>query len=618
MPDLGKAYVQIVPSAEGISGSIEKALGGEANSAGVSAGNKIVGALKKVIATAGIGAAFKKSIEAGANLQQSFGGLETIYGAAADKAKEYAVAASQAGISANSFAEQAVSFGASLKQAFEGDTTKAVEAANTAIMDMTDNAAKMGTPIENIQMAYQGFAKQNYTMLDNLKLGYGGTKTEMERLLADAQEISGVEYDMSNLGDVYDAIHVIQGELGLTGVAAQEASETLSGSFGAMKAAGENLLASLTLGQDVVPAMQTLVTSAISVVSNLIPAIGNILKGLPVAIKTAVTQIHPVLINGLKSATDAIKQNLPTMLQDALHNLLNFSDMLLENAGELVDAGLEMVKSIADGIIQSIPTIIETVPTIISNFANIINNNAPKIIKTGLTIIKALAKGLIQAIPVLIANIPKILTAIWDVFTAFQWINLGKTVIKKLGDGIKGSVSSIKSHFKDLTSNAKETIVSGFEALKGKVSSIWNSIKTAITNPIEAAKTAVSNAISKIKSLLSGTLSFPHVKLPHFSISGKFSLNPPSIPKIGVSWYRKAEDNPYLFTNPTLFGAGEGKDEVMYGKAALMRDMTKAVEKADRRGGATFNNYFTINNADNPEAVAQAITTQLKLQMRSA
>ena len=241
MAELGKAYVQIVPSAEGISGSIQSALGGEADAAGKSAGLKIAGALKKVVAAAGIGVALKKSISAGADLQQSFGGLETLYGAAADSAKQYAMAAAQAGISANSYAEQAVSFGASLKQAFGGDTTKAVEAANTAIMDMTDNAAKMGTPIESIQMAYQGFAKQNYTMLDNLKLGYGGTKTEMERLLQDAQKISGVEYDMSNLGDVYEAIHVVQDELGLTGVAAEEASQTLSGSFGAMKAAGQNL-----------------------------------------------------------------------------------------------------------------------------------------------------------------------------------------------------------------------------------------------------------------------------------------------------------------------------------------------------------------------------------------
>lgn len=166
--ELGKAYVQIVPSAKGIGGAIQSELGGSATSAGKSAGLNIVGAIKGAIAAAGIGKAIKSSLTAGGNLQQSFGGLDTIYGDAAEAAKNYAAEAAKAGISANSYAEQAVSFGASLKQAFEGDTTKAVEAANTAIMDMADNAAKMGTPIENIQNAYQGFAKQNYTMLDNL------------------------------------------------------------------------------------------------------------------------------------------------------------------------------------------------------------------------------------------------------------------------------------------------------------------------------------------------------------------------------------------------------------------------------------------------------------------
>lgn len=168
MAELGKAYVQIVPSAKGISGSISKELGGEASSAGKSAGLNIAGAIKGAIAAAGIGKALKSTLEASGNLQQSFGGLETLYGAAADSAKKYAVEAAQAGISANSYAEQAVSFGAALKQAFEGDTVKAAEAANTAILDMADNSAKMGTDITSIQTAYQGFAKQNYTMLDNL------------------------------------------------------------------------------------------------------------------------------------------------------------------------------------------------------------------------------------------------------------------------------------------------------------------------------------------------------------------------------------------------------------------------------------------------------------------
>ena len=184
---IGKAYVQIVPQAKGISKDIESAIGGDVSKSGDSAGksfaSQMVGAIKGVAIAAGIGKIFSEAINAGGDLQQSFGGLDTIYGDAAESAKEYARMAAEAGISANDYAEQAVSFGASLKQAFGEDAEQAVEAANTAIMDMTDNAAKMGTPIENIQNAYQGFAKQNYTMLDNLKLGFGGTKEEMQRLL---------------------------------------------------------------------------------------------------------------------------------------------------------------------------------------------------------------------------------------------------------------------------------------------------------------------------------------------------------------------------------------------------------------------------------------------------
>ena len=217
MPDVATAYVQVVPTTKGI----KEALTNEISGSGDAGGIKIGSAIKKAIVAAGIGAALTKvvstALSAGGDLQQSFGGLDTIYGDASEAAKQYASEAAKAGISANSYAEQAVSFGASLKAAFGGDTIKAAEAANTAILDMADNSAKMGTDISAIQSAYQGFAKQNYTMLDNLKLGYGGTKTEMERLLADAQKLSGIKYDINNLGDVYEAIHVIQGELGLTG-----------------------------------------------------------------------------------------------------------------------------------------------------------------------------------------------------------------------------------------------------------------------------------------------------------------------------------------------------------------------------------------------------------------
>ena len=240
--ELAKAYVQIIPSAKGMGGEISNALNGEASSAGKSAGFNIASAIKSAIVAAGIGKVIKSSLEAGGALPQSFGGLETLYGDAAEGAKKYAMEAAKAGISANSYAEQAVSFGAALKQAYGGDTTAAMEAANVAILDMADNSAKMGSDLGSIQAAYQGFARGQYQLLDNLKIGYGGTGAEMERLLSDAEKITGVKYDINNLGDVYKAIHVIQENLDLTGVAADEASTTFSGSLNAMKAAGEDVV----------------------------------------------------------------------------------------------------------------------------------------------------------------------------------------------------------------------------------------------------------------------------------------------------------------------------------------------------------------------------------------
>ena len=273
--ELAKAYVQIVPSAKGIQGSISNVIGGEADSAGHSAGGKIVGAIKGAIATAAIGKALGAALTEGAALEQSLGGIETLFKDSADKVKQNAAEAYRtAGMSANQYMELTTSFAASLLQSLGGDTKKAAEISDMAMTDMSDNANKMGTDMERITDAYQGFAKQNYTMLDNLKLGYGGTKEEMQRLLADAEKITGVKYDISNLSDVYSAIHVIQGELDITGTTAKEAASTLSGSFASMQAAFKNVLGQLTLGQDIGPALSALAETVTTfLVGNLLPAL---------------------------------------------------------------------------------------------------------------------------------------------------------------------------------------------------------------------------------------------------------------------------------------------------------------------------------------------------------
>lgn len=247
MGDLAKAYVQIVPSARGMKEGLTSIVNGEMPSGGKSAGgifgSNLVGKIKSVITVAAIGKALSSSITAGAELEQSLGGIETLFkDSAATVIADAEQAYKTAGMSANGYMEQVTSFAASLLQSLGGDTAKAAEVSDMALTDMSDNANKFGTDMQRITDAYQGFAKQNYTMLDNLKLGYGGTKAEMQRLLKDAEALTGVKYDISNLSDVYNAIHVIQDELGVTGTTALEASETISGSFNSMKASFTNVV----------------------------------------------------------------------------------------------------------------------------------------------------------------------------------------------------------------------------------------------------------------------------------------------------------------------------------------------------------------------------------------
>lgn len=295
--EIAQAYVQLIPSARGITGKIQSLLNPEASAAGQSAGqslgSSLVSVMTKVIAAAGIGKAFSAAISEGAALQQSLGGIETLFKGSADKVKGYANEAYKTtGLSANAYMENVTGFSASLLQSLGGDTNKAAETANMAMIDMSDNANKMGTSMESIQMAYQGFAKQNYTMLDNLKLGYGGTKQEMERLLNDAQKLTGVKYDINNLSDVYNAIHAIQENLDITGTTAKEAASTFSGSFESMKAAAQNVLGKLALGENILPSLHALLkTTSTFLFDNFLPMVGNIFSGLGLVLTEGISQI---------------------------------------------------------------------------------------------------------------------------------------------------------------------------------------------------------------------------------------------------------------------------------------------------------------------------------------
>ena len=469
MPDgieLAKAYVQIVPSAEGIQGKITEALGGEpaaaGDAAGQSLGAQLVGTLKKVIAAAGIGKIISDSINMGGALQQSLGGVETLFKDSADTVKEYAAQAYRTvGLSANDYMEQTTSFAASLLSSVSQDTDAAAQLANMAMVDMADNANKMGTDMQDIQNAYQGFAKQNYTMLDNLKLGYGGTQAEMQRLLNDATKISGVKYDLGNLADMYSAIHIIQQEMDITGTTAKEAATTLTGSFAAMKAAAENVMGNWSTGADLTEPLQALADTAQTfLVDNLLPMIGNVLAGIPEIVYSLVPELLQTGTELLSSLAQGFTEGIPEFFSTALPQLLAFTDQLRDNAASFVDAGLNLITQLLNGLIAGLPDLIAYVPDIIINICGIINDNMPKILGEGVAIIVQLIAGLVQTVPSLLANWKKILEAVLSVISAINWLNIGKNILTGVANGVKSMGSSMLNAFKGGFSSALNWIKS--------------------------------------------------------------------------------------------------------------------------------------------------------------
>ena len=458
--ELGKAYVQIVPSAQGIKSALtemfDEETDGLGEQTGQSIGQKLVGTLKNVIVAAGIGKIISDSINMGGALQQSLGGVETLFKDSADTVKEYAAQAYRTvGLSANDYMEQTTSFAASLLSSVSQDTDAAAQLANMAMVDMADNANKMGTDMQDIQNAYQGFAKQNYTMLDNLKLGYGGTQAEMQRLLNDATKISGVKYDLGNLADMYSAIHIIQQEMDITGTTAREAATTLTGSFAAMKAAAENVMGNWSTGADLTEPLQALADTAQTfLVDNLLPMIGNVLAGIPELVYTLVPEILQSGTQLVTSLAEGFTQGIPDFLSNALPQLLQFTEELRANAGVFVDAGLNLITQLLNGLIAGLPDLIAYVPDIIINICGVINDNMPKILAQGVSIIVQLIAGLVQTVPSLLANWKKILEAVLSVISAINWLNIGKTILTGVANGVKSMGSSLLNAFKGGFSSA--------------------------------------------------------------------------------------------------------------------------------------------------------------------
>lgn len=573
--ELAKAYVQIVPSADGIQGSISHIMGGEVSAAGESAGTllgtKLVGTLKKVIAAAGIGKMISDSLNLGGALQQSIGGIETLFGTGGRSIEEYAKSvgksvdavkdeyaslmqsqqtvfdnAAQAyrtvGLSANEYMEQTTSFAASLLSSVSKDTNTAAQLANMAMVDMADNTNKMGTDMASIQNAYQGFAKQNYTMLDNLKLGYSGTQAEMQRLLTDAEKLSGVHYELGNLADMYSAIHVIQTDLDITGTTAKEAATTLTGSFAAMKAAAQNVLGDWSTGADLTAPMQALADTARTFLQgNLLPMIGNVLAGIPQLVYGLVPEVLQTGTELVSSLAAGFAQGIPAFLSTALPQLLSFTEELRANAGQFVDAGLNCITQLLNGLIAGLPQLIAYVPDIIINIAGIINDNMPKILAQGISIIVQLIAGIIQAVPSLLANWKKILQAVLSVISAINWLNIGKNILTSVANGVKSMGSSMLTAFKGGFSSALswikslpaqavkwgKNLIQGFiKGLTGKGNVVSNAA-TAVTAGISLAETAsgkqdnwAASWASSNTSLGSSAQTMAEIAIPAYTKSG--------------------------------------------------------------------------------------------------
>lgn len=365
-----------------------------------------VGAAALTAAATGMAALTKASIDQYAEYEQLVGGVDTLFKTASDKVQEYAANAYKtAGMSANEYMDTVTSFSASLLQSLGGDTEKAAQKADQAITDMADNANKMGTGMEMIQNAYQGFAKQNYTMLDNLKLGYGGTKEEMERLLADAEKLSGQKFDISSYSDIVDAIHVVQTEMGITGTTAKEAASTIQGSVSAAKSAWSNLITGIAADNaDLDTLIGNFVSSVETAAGNIIPRVSVMLGGISQLVTSASTTIIPMVIT-------TITDNLPALLQAAVALVGALGQGIIDSLPAITQAATDILFFLANGLIENLPTLIDSIVQVTLTIVQMLTSPdfLTQLIETAILLIMTLAQGLIDAIPQLIAAVPMII-----------------------------------------------------------------------------------------------------------------------------------------------------------------------------------------------------------------
>ena len=521
-------------------------------------GLAVIGGAATGVATA-FGVMTKKALDSYASLEQNIGGVETLFKNSSQSVIDNAKNAYKtAGLSANAYMETVTSFSASLLQSLGGDTKKAADYADRAIIDMSDNANKMGTSMELIQNAYQGFAKQNYTMLDNLKLGYGGTKEEMQRLVQDASKMIDVQKELGltvdgsslSFGNIVNAISVMQKHMGIAGTTSKEASETISGSVSAMKGAFDNFLngtgspkelaeTMVTAGKNVIKGLSEIVPRLLETlpevknliqenlvqvfsgdtVQRMVESGKNIVMSLLTGMLDSVSNILPVALSLMQFIAEAVTTNVPILLQkgyEILQNLINgfveatpealpkildfiqgIGDKISEAAPGLIQKGFELLQKLVEGIVTAIPILIAKVPQIITTFANVINDNFPTILAKGVQLLGQLALGILQAVPDLISHIPDIVQAIVAVFTAYNWATLGKNIITFLKNGITSMISAVTSAAKNVQNGIVNTI-------KNLPSTLSNLGKNAVSKLANAIASGISNIVGKAKNIVSG------------------------------------------------------------------------------------------------------------------
>lgn len=483
-------------------------------------------------------------------------------------------------------------------------TTQGLQAFNkmTASSDATVQKFWKG-----IQDSSGSAAQQAATQLDNLQ----GDIT----LLSSATEGLQLAFYNTFSGTIRGAIKGITSEV--SGLAEAMESGGISGALSKLAQDAINFsgqLPGLTkIGGDLI---NGLISSVTQNSGSITTAVSQLLNNLASTISTGLNVFTSVGVNLLTTIANGMTQGIPTFLGQALPMLTQFTESLRSNAGKLINAGLTLIQNIAQGLINSIPVLIAYVPTIITNLAGIINDNAPKILATGVTIITNLAIGLVRAIPLLIANLPKIITAIVSVFTAFNWFSLGKNIVTGIIKGVKNLPSLLKG--------AAKNAVNGFKgAFKGN--GILSAVKGAFTKIPSAVKSIFTKAVSLVKSFpgrfksaLKFSWSLPHLNLPHLSVSGgkaPFGIGGKgSLPSFHISWYKKAMESPYVFSDATLFGAGEAGDEMLYGRSRLMSDIKEATQGT--KNDVTIN--VTVNGADNPEEWGRRMASELRRQVKMA